>query len=131
MRAGETVAPEPRTVTIHALVVDAFDAATQRARISVHCSKGTYVRQIAADLGSASGAGAYCAELRRLTVGPFSVEQAGTPDQIHEAPDGPWLRSPREALPHLPERILTEAERDSVRHGRPVAGDAAGAVRLV
>jgi len=97
----------------------------------VRCSKGTYVRQIAADLGTATGAGAYCAELRRLTVGPFSVEEAGTPAQIEQQPDGPWCRSLREALPHLAERVLTEQERDGVLHGRAVAGETTGPVRLV
>jgi tRNA pseudouridine55 synthase len=131
MRRGELTAPPPRAVRIDALEVEAFDPQAQRATIHVRCSKGTYVRQIAADLGTATGAGAYCAELRRLTVGPFSVDEAGTPDQVELRPDGPWLRSPREALPHLPERLLTEQERDGVRHGRPVAGDGPGAVRLV
>jgi len=131
MRRGELEPPPPREVRIDELVVEAFDAASQRATIHVRCSKGTYVRQIAADLGTATGAGAYCAELRRLTVGPFSVEDAGTPAEIEARPDGPWLRSLREALPHLPERVLTEQERDAVRHGRALDGDAAGTVRLV
>jgi len=131
MRRGEMTAPPPREVRIDALDVERFDAAAQRATIHVRCSKGTYVRQIAADLGTATGAGAYCAELRRLTVGPFSVEDAGTPDQIEAELDGPWLRSLRMALPHLPERVLTAQEREGVRHGRAVAGDEAGAVRLV
>ena len=53
MRRGETAAPPPREVRIDALDVEAFDVAAQRATIHVRCSKGTYVRQIAADLGSA------------------------------------------------------------------------------
>jgi tRNA pseudouridine55 synthase len=131
MRRGHVTAPPPRQVRIEALDVEAFDQAAQRATIHVRCSKGTYVRQIAADLGAATGAGAYCAELRRLTVGPFPVEEAGTPDAIAGQPDGRWMRSAREALPHLPERLLTAPEREAVRHGRPVAGDVAGPVRLV
>jgi len=131
MRRGERTAPPPREVRIDALDVEAFDPQAQRATIHVRCSKGTYVRQIAADLGAATSAGAYCAELRRLTVGPFSVDDAGAPAAIDEQPDGPWHRSLREALPHLPERLLTEQERDGVRHGRTVAGEAAGPVRLV
>src|SRR5205814_3399852 len=75
MRAGEAVAAPPRRVRIARLDVEAFDEAAQRARIAVECSKGTYVRQIAADLGEATGAGAYCLELRRTGVGEFEVSE--------------------------------------------------------
>src|SRR6476646_569938 len=77
MRAGEAVAAPPRRVRISRLEVEAFDEETQRARIAVECSKGTYVRQIAADLGAATGAGAYCIALRRTGVGDFDVSDAG------------------------------------------------------
>jgi tRNA pseudouridine55 synthase len=131
MRRGELTAPPPREVRIDAIDVEGFDPVAQRATIHVRCSKGTYVRQIAADLGAATGAGAYCLALRRLTVGPFSLDDAGTPDQILEQPSGPWFRPPREALPHLPERTLTADECGAVRHGRAISGEAAGTVRLV
>ena len=132
MRRGEMIAPPPRPVVIERLDVVSFDADTQRAVIDVACSKGTYVRQIAADLGSATGAGAYCAELRRLAAGPFSVADAGTPEQIHDRPQGSWWRDPRDAVPHLPERELDAAEADAVRHGRTLSGGGeAGTLRLV
>jgi tRNA pseudouridine55 synthase len=121
MRRGEAVAPPARRVTIHELTVDAFDAATQRAAITVRCSKGTYIRQIAADLGTATGAGAYCVELRRTDVGRFSVDDAGTPDAIAADPLGRWYRSASEALPHLPARSLDEAEQRDIAHGRALA----------
>src|SRR5690349_7733686 len=82
MRRGEEGAPEPRMVRIDRLDVAGFDPRTQRAEIAVACSKGTYVRQIAADLGERTGAGAMCLSLRRLTVGPFDVADAGTPEQV-------------------------------------------------
>ncbi|HYX84077.1 MAG TPA: tRNA pseudouridine(55) synthase TruB [Gaiellales bacterium] len=132
MRAGEAVAPEPRAVTIHGLDVDAFDAATQRARISVRCSKGTYVRQIAADLGTATGAGAYCLELRRTGVGEFDVAEAGTPEEIAARPAGPWFRPPAAALPHLPARELSPVEAGAAGRGRALdLRDEAGPVRLL
>jgi tRNA pseudouridine55 synthase len=120
MRAGEAVSPPPRRVVIERLDVAAFDPVTQRARIGVACSKGTYVRQIAADLGAATGAGAYCLELRRTGVGGFEVADAGTPDQVAADPRGRWFRAPAAALDHLPARELDAAEADRVRHGRPV-----------
>src|SRR5437763_606303 len=73
MRRGEVEAPPQRMVTIGRLDVVSFDEAAQRALIDVRCSKGTYVRQIAADLGAATVAGGYCSELRRTEVGEFAV----------------------------------------------------------
>jgi tRNA pseudouridine55 synthase len=121
MRRGEDVVPEPRVVRIDRLDVTGFDPRTQRAEIEVACSKGTYVRQIASDLGEQTGAGAICLELRRLTVGAFDVADAGSPEQVAEHPDGPWFRAPAEALPHLPARRLTAEEAEAVGHGRPLA----------
>jgi tRNA pseudouridine55 synthase len=118
MRRGETVIPAPRRVTIHRLDVDGFDAGTQRAAITVECSKGTYIRQVAADLGAATGAGAYCLELRRTRVVDFDVADAGPPDQVAADPYGRWYRSAADALPHLPARALDDEERRDVAHGR-------------
>jgi tRNA pseudouridine55 synthase len=126
LRRGEAVEAEPRRVCIERLDVLAFDDAAQRARIAVRCSKGTYVRQIVADLGEATGAGAYCLELRREAVGPFSVGQAGTPAQVAAEPRGPWFLPPAQALPHLPLRRLDAGERERVRHGRAIAGAGEG-----
>ena len=120
MRRGEDVVPEPRMVRIDRIDVAGFDARTQRAEIEVACSKGTYVRQIAADLGEQTGAGAMCFSLRRLTVGAFDIADAGTPEQVAERPDGPWYRTPAEALRHLPSRELTADEATAVAHGRPL-----------
>ena len=121
MRRGEAVAPPPRRVTIHHLDVKGFDGKTQRAAISVRCSKGTYVRQLAADMGTATGAGAYCLELRRTAVGDFGLADAGTPEEIARQPLGRWYRSAADALPHLPARALDEAEQQDVSHGRALA----------
>jgi tRNA pseudouridine55 synthase len=118
MRRGEAVAPPPRRVTIHRLGVERFDTATQRATIRVDCSKGTYIRQVAADLGTATGAGAYCLELRRTHVGQFSVADAGSPDEVSAEPFGRWYRSAADALPHLPARALDDSEQLDVAHGR-------------
>ncbi len=68
-RQGVEVVREPRTVTIHALeLLGCHDGI---AEISVHCSKGTYVRTLVEDIGAALGCGAHVAALRRLGVGPF------------------------------------------------------------
>jgi tRNA pseudouridine55 synthase len=132
MRAGEAVAAPPRRVRISRLDVEAFDEETQRARIAVECSKGTYVRQIAADLGEATGAGAYCFALRRTGVGDFDVSDAGSPADVLEDPQGPWFRAPAAALPHVPARDISRDEAEAVRHGRALELRAeAGPVLLV
>ena len=132
MRRGEEVDLPPREVHITELSVVAFDRGAQRGTFDVSCSKGTYVRQIAADLGEATGAGAYCLELRRLTVGAFTVDDAVPPARIEPRERASWFREPVDALPHLPLRELTEAEGARVCDGRPVGlGREQGPTRLV
>jgi tRNA pseudouridine55 synthase len=132
MRRGETVEPPARQVRIDRLEVEAFDESAQQATIGVDCSKGTYIRQIAFDLGEATAAGAYCAALRRLGAGPFTVADAGTPEQVTEHPEGRWWRTPADALPHLAARELSDDEVAYVVHGRRIGNGAdEGPVRLV
>lgn len=75
-RAGTEIAREPRRITIHALRLESLTGDT--ARIAVSCSKGTYIRALAEDIGAALGCGATLAALRRTAVGPFSVDAATT-----------------------------------------------------
>ncbi|HWP19620.1 MAG TPA: tRNA pseudouridine(55) synthase TruB [Burkholderiaceae bacterium] len=73
-RAGVEIVREPRRVTIHR--IDVIDWQADRLEIDVRCSKGTYVRTLAEDIGEALGCGAHLAALRRTTSGALSVEQA-------------------------------------------------------
>ncbi len=133
MRRGETAVAPPRNVHISRLDVTGFDSQLQRAEIDVICSKGTYVRQIAADIGDAAGTGGYCLTLRRVAIGPWDVADAGTPEQISADPLGPWFRTPLETLSHLPDRRMSADERDLVIHGRtiePPPGTASEFTRL-
>jgi tRNA pseudouridine55 synthase len=103
-RAGETVDRAARPVTIHELELIAFDA-PDRARLRIRCSKGTYIRSLAADLGTRLGLGAHLVELRRTASGPFRLDQSVTLDELAaRIADGrplPML-SLLEALAHLP-----------------------------
>jgi tRNA pseudouridine55 synthase len=121
LRRGETVETPSRRVRIDLLEVRSWDGEAQQAEIEIACSKGTYIRQVAADLGDATAAGAYCLALRRLAVGPFSVEDAAPPERILDAPDG-CLIPPARALPHLATRVLSAEERVAISHGRPIPG---------
>ncbi|MCU0812756.1 MAG: tRNA pseudouridine(55) synthase TruB [Burkholderiaceae bacterium] len=73
-RAGVTVERAPRRVTVQRLDVVAFDGAT--LVLDVACSKGTYVRTLAEDLGAALGCGAHLAALRRTASGALRVDDA-------------------------------------------------------
>lgn len=103
-RAGETVERAARRVTIHELEMIAFEA-PDRARLRIRCSKGTYVRSLAADLGTRLGVGAHLVELRRTASGPFRLDQAITLAELEaRIANGralPML-SLLEALAHLP-----------------------------
>jgi len=75
-RKGVEVDRSPRPVTIHSLHLDAFDPPS--ATFVVQCSKGTYVRTLAEDIGRALGCGAHLTALRRLSSGPFTIDHALT-----------------------------------------------------
>lgn len=110
-RAGITLERTARTVTIHALDLLGFEA-PDRARLRIRCSKGTYIRSLAADLGTTLGVGAHLVELRRTASGPFRIEQAMSLDQlascVAESRPLPML-SPLQALAHLPSVTVDEA----------------------
>ncbi|MEW6595469.1 MAG: tRNA pseudouridine(55) synthase TruB [Thermodesulfobacteriota bacterium] len=75
-RKGIVIKKEPRPVRVESLIAEAYDAAAHRLTIRVVCSKGTYIRTLAADIGQALGCGAHLVALRRLRSGPFRVETA-------------------------------------------------------
>ena len=79
-RQGIEVEREPRAVTIHELTLQAFDADT--LTLVVRCSKGTYIRTLAEDIGERLGCGAHVLELRRTQAGPFDLGQAQTPEAL-------------------------------------------------
>ena len=94
-RRGEIPALAPRPVEFYELRLLEMDAA--RLRVRVECSAGTYVRALARDLGRALGTRAHLGGLRRLTIGPFSVEGALTPERIRTID-----------RPELAERVISE-----------------------
>lgn len=79
-RAGQEVERKPRPVTIHELELIAFNGDT--ATLDIRCSKGTYVRTIADDLGEALGCGAHVTRLRRTLAGCFVLNDCITLDAL-------------------------------------------------
>jgi tRNA pseudouridine55 synthase len=79
-RAGKPVELEPRSITVHALRL--IEAACAYWDIEAEVSKGTYLRALARDLGVAVGSRAHLGMLRRTRVGPVSVDQAHTLEEL-------------------------------------------------
>ena len=91
-RRGEEVDLAPRKVHIYELILIRWES--PNAVIRVRCSRGTYIRSIANDLGEAMGTHAHLVSLRRIRLGPFSVENATTVDELKRRfMDGTWERA--------------------------------------
>lgn len=76
-REGKTVEREARRVRVYSIELLGFDAGNPaKVEVDIHCSKGTYIRTIAEDLGKVLGCGAHVARLHRSQAGPFSDQNA-------------------------------------------------------
>lgn len=75
-RQGQVVEMPERQVTVHELSV--IDYNYPEINIQAHVSSGTYIRTLAADIGAALGTGAYCTQLRRISIADWNVAQADT-----------------------------------------------------
>ncbi len=122
-RRGVEVTPATRQVTIWR--IDILDLTLPDVTIEVTCSKGTYVRSLARDLGDVLGCGAHLAALRRLRTGIFAESDAHTLEHlaaIAEAGGLPALLfAPDVALLAFPAIIVGAAGEDDVVNGRLLA----------
>lgn len=132
-RAGITIEREPRKVTIHSLELLDVER-PDRVRLRIHCSKGTYIRSLAADLGQQMGFGGHLVELRRTASGPFRIDQAVTLEAlaslVAESRPLPML-SPLQALAHLPTVSVDDATARVLRFGQRMDWQAFTAGRLL
>lgn len=125
VRDGEEVDLPPRPVTVHRF--DLLYTRREDGRIvldvMVDCSSGTYVRALARDLGAALGVGGHLTQLRRTTVGPFTLAAARTLEAV-EAEPGLSLNLSEAVAAAFPRRDADAAETRAVRHGQrlPAAG---------
>lgn len=96
-REGIELDRPPRRVTIHEL--ELLDFEPMQARLRVHCSKGTYIRTLAQDIGRRLDCGAHLVALRRTKVGPFDIADAIGLETL-QAMDAPQqVLTPLNALP--------------------------------
>ena len=123
VRSGETVALEPRPVTVHSFEV--HEVRRERGgRVldvdaTVHCSSGTYVRALARDLGTDLGVGGHLTALRRTEVGPYGIGAARTLEELAENFEVLPMAQAARAL--LPARELSADEAVELSFGRRIA----------
>lgn len=127
-RKGIEVPRKSRRITIYSYSVLAFrPGPVAEVDVRVHCSKGTYIRSLAEDLGESLGCGAHVSQLRRVQSGPFSLDESvSLPvlESLHEngdqsAMDELLLPSQR-ALLGMPKVTLSESAGFYLRQGQAV-----------
>ncbi len=132
-REGKTVVRKPRLITIYELQF--IDYQQNRLTVDVRCSKGTYIRSLAEDIGDVLGCGGSVTKLRRLAVGNFAIEQCYTIEQLQEM-SGEQQReiliAVDEPLISMPIINLTEQQAQAIRQGRSLQIDESteGMVRI-
>ena len=121
-RQGIEVEREPRQVTIFSN--ELIERTEDTLLVKIHCSKGTYVRSIAEDLGELLGCGAHVIELRRLQAGPYGEADLVTVAQLEKAKEegnlDDFLLPVSTAVSQWPEVKLSESSSFYVRQGQPV-----------
>ena len=125
-RKGISIKRKVRPVTIHKIGLMNFD--NNIAEIDVTCSKGTYIRTLADDLGQELGCGAHVIELRRLQAGVFSIDQCRGSNELEKIKESFGLSGldkvivPMErAVEKLPEVVLASETARDIRNGQAVS----------
>ncbi|MEM7100850.1 MAG: tRNA pseudouridine(55) synthase TruB [Pseudomonadota bacterium] len=121
-RQGIEVEREARAITVYKNELVKFEPGY--IELVIHCSKGTYIRTIADELGKDLGVGGHVVELRRLSAGPFREDQALSIEFLENerekgSLDG-FLRPTSSAVGQWPELKLTDATAFYLRQGQPV-----------
>ncbi|HET7832829.1 MAG TPA: tRNA pseudouridine(55) synthase TruB [Gallionella sp.] len=125
IRKGETIEREPRNVVIHELILHRFSG--NEMDISVRCSKGTYVRTLAEDIGAALGCGAHLIGLRRTSVAHFDLRDAFGWQQLEtmtEAERDARILPVDSLMPGMPKLQLDAIQVKRLAQGQRLALDA-------
>lgn len=115
-RKGEEVEIQPRKVIIENIELKNFDEELQQAQILLKCSKGTYIRSIANDLGKILGCGGYLIKLIRTQAGKFRVENSVQLDGIDVESN---LINPLDIL-NLPKIAVDNDDLARIKNGMPI-----------
>lgn len=124
-RQGIEIKRKTRHVTIHALTL--LDFTKDSITLDISCSKGTYIRTLAQDIGEALGCGAHLSMLRRTEVSPFDCSKLYSIEEIEqlsiEKKLGNILLPIDSALPKLPKIILNNEEAGFIQNGVKIKRD--------
>jgi len=124
-REGINVARAPREVFIYDLqiVSSEFTGHHPKITLDIHCSKGTYIRSIAHDLGEVLGVGGHLSALCRTFVGPFLLADALNIEQLTSmiaVGDESWLLPMSFGIAHLPQVFASDEQVSKLIHGNTV-----------
>lgn len=114
-RKGQEVDIKPRQITIYKITLEDFNQQNQTAQIRIFCSKGTYIRSIAYDLGKNLGCGAYLSALRRTKSGNFDIKNSVTLTSLNDDLTQKII-NPAEIF-DFPAHELNDIEAGKVSHG--------------
>jgi tRNA pseudouridine55 synthase len=121
-RQGIEVERQTRHVTIRQIDLESYNLPT--LQIFVECSKGTYIRSLAHDLGVMLGTGAYLGALLRTRHGPFNLEGASTLEELESAfASGTWqekIYPPEYILANWPIHVVTSEQEHDIIQGKPL-----------
>ena len=119
-RKGEEVTITPRTVEINKLEIVNFNELKQLLEVYIECSKGTYIRSIAHDLGKSLGCYAHLINLKRVKAGKFLLNNSISLENLQTVEDVKNnLIYPLEYLDY-PQFKLNSTDKDKVSHGMPI-----------
>lgn len=121
-RQGIEVKRKARRITIEEIQIEEIHL--PEITMTVTCSKGTYIRTLCHDIGTALGCGGCMKSLLRTKVGPFGIEDSVTLDQVVKCRDEGKLpeiiAKPDSVFEQLPAVILNEVQEHLVRNGNPL-----------
>lgn len=121
-RSGEEVPRQPRSITVHQ--IELVSISGENLLISVKCSKGTYIRTLAEDIGRKLGCGAYLVALRRTEVGAMKIRDAVSLEALEASgPGASWLRPPESLTEELPRCTIEDARSPAFLQGQKLACD--------
>lgn len=119
-RAGENVEIKPRKVFISKIELVDFNEDKQCAKIIIGCSKGTYIRSIAYDLGQKLNCGGYLIALERTLAGDFKVENSVKLENLTSLSDVEKCLINPLSVRSVPSVVLTDEEKIRVSHGMSI-----------
>ena len=128
VRSGEKVEIAEREVSVYSLVLERAEEDAEVLNVHVHCSKGTYVRSLARDIGETLGFGGHLEELRRVGSGRFSVDDAATLDEIQGYAAGrcverDFIRDPVDAFSEFGSMVVDATAAERIMNGAPFKRD--------